>query len=267
MPQRVANIAVEVPLARSGATDAGATSAGSRGARSNGKAKREGRRFSPYKKVAPGPATLLSEKVDGLELNGPISSRTRQKREKRTFVEPAAADAAKDARDASSMPGCSGDPVERQKAKEDKFRKRLAREQTSWWDSAQLAVAEGAGRTNSSLGDVSRAAHAGSLRTLARGRNNARAEVRAVDAWRDNAMDEFVNGGPIQPPAPPPAEPKELPPAEINYSPGHFDRRYNRKTRAAPLPPLRMTTATTRASASTQREAQNLANRKKVFGS
>lgn len=248
--------------------------------RSSRAADRKARRFSPYgnnsaksvpdattSAVVPGPATRLAEQVDGLGLAGPVSSRTRTQRLKgfqeqrgdgpspdeaprdvpvptRTRIggwssAPATVGAAGSSSD--PMPALGGGPMARQQQKEDRWRSKLERQRTSWWDSASIGVAQGMEeggqqpeQQHASLAALSRANSQGQLRTLARGRNHARAEARNIDAWRDAAVDGFLER------RPPHQETVEEqadaePESATNFSPGHFDRHY----RARPLKPLK----------------------------
>ena len=158
-----------------------------------------------------------------------------------------------------------GDPVERQRQREEKWKQRLSKQTTSWWDSASLAIQEGAQRADDKIHGASKAIARtnGSLRTLARGRNHAKAECAKVDAWRDEAVANFL-GGEAGPSGTTAEDNEPLPEVDEHYSPGHFDRRYKAQQRKK-LPPLRRSTLMRAAAAAHEREAQNLANRARVF--
>jgi hypothetical protein len=252
--------------------DGGPTSGPMRsGAKSSGKKKREKprARFSPYKKPTaaptpgPGPATLMSE----MEL-GPISARTRAKRAHWTTLPPPPVPAAAQQPtpvSAAGDPGTSGGsgPLERQVAKEDRWRQKLDR-QATWWDSAALAITEKARTAELHLGEASRAAaksaRDSSLRTLLRARNHAKADVKEVEQWRNAAMDKFLGNEKV-PAAAPPAPPQRPEPP----SPDHFERLYGPRRS---LPPLRMATrgrVADGAAAARERETRNAATRAAVF--
>ena len=244
--------------------------------KSSGRSKRD--RFSPYKATSssrrkesnpgPGPATLLSE----MDLSGPISSRTRSRQ--RGFPAPLpSVKPPRSARQSDGAPGPSSSrsrsapapqqsgPIERQKAKEDEWRSRLAK-QASWWDSAAVAIKQTATMADIHMGEASRAYRKSdsSLRNLMRGRNHAAADMKGVEKWKDQAIDEFVGRDPA-------VREAEPPPPHIVPSPNHFDRLYGVPRK--PLPSLRLE-ARTRLNADSQasqaREVATLEARSKAFG-
>ena len=166
-------------------------------------------------------------------------------------------------------------PLARQEQKEAEWKAKLAREKTSWWDAAALAVTDGTvsgsadPARSSSLRDASsssapatlhESASQVALRTLARGRNHARADMKSVEQWRREAVDKFLG----ETPAPPSVKP--LPPTstEPEHSPGHFDRRYGRRQRLPPLGNRRSQLASASV-ASEARTRQTLSARQRAF--
>lgn len=233
----------------------------SKGRQNSGKAPkssngRGNRRFSPWKKqaVPPGPATQLINDIEHLGIEGPISSRTRNRKKPADFSVPLP-DSSSSTLNASSsteptMIGMGG-PIERQNAREERFHARLEKQQTSWWDSAALAVAEKAQRTDMALVAATAAAQqtqgtlhasrpfANDRALLARGRNHARAEIARVDKWRDDAFATFLDERRAATPMP--VVPEQLPSEPKSFSPGHFDRLYGKKPLVGKkiLPPVR----------------------------
>ena len=305
MPRKVANLEVEVPSKHRhrlapDLDNPEEEPQNSGGPKSSGKApkkssaNRKSKRFSPYKStkstaaVPPGPATLLSDAVDGLGLDStaPISSRTRQR--KRLGFPKSLPPSAASTRRASAPADMAGvvaaaagvGPIARQALKEEKFRQKLnGKAKMSWWDSAAAGVANqpvlaGVQRIDEKLGEVNRVAlgHRGatsSLQTLARGRNHARQDVNEIEKKREEMVGDFL--GDRESGAGSSKDPYAmLPPAEANYSPDHFARRYKKGGSAQqqqsdelpPLKPLRKRSS----SLGGGRDAANAAARARVFG-
>ena len=147
------------------------------------------------------------------------------------------------------------------KPRRTKWRSRLAK-QASWWDSAAVAIKQTATMADIHMGEASRAYRKSdsSLRNLMRGRNHAAADMKGVEKWKDQAIDEFVGRDPA-------VREAEPPPPHIVPSPNHFDRLYGVPRK--PLPSLRLE-ARTRLNADSQasqaREVATLEARSKAFG-
>jgi hypothetical protein len=151
-------------------------------------------------------------------------------------------------------------PIERQLVKEEEWKRRLARDKTSWWDTAAMGVATG--RLTDTPPDSVASQSEGKLRTLARGRNHARIELGHVQEWREAAFDSFLGGG-----AGSSSEPKQAHKPIPQYSPGHFDRKYGgRGNRLPPLSRAQQKNVAKQVGAATSRETRNVEARKAVFG-
>lgn len=324
MPRPVVQMSVEVPavsnqrrrVSFNAEDDETAQDSAGRQAsamRSSSRERRSTRRYSPYQRqedaVPAAPTTLgLSGPMElMLNIDGPISSRTRRQRSgfkgmrkgeaaamavvataSADGLAPVIAPVAPPTSGARSEPAASSSssnpfaavgfplnasagpmvgPLLRQQEKEDKWRQKLQR-QSTWWDQANLALEEAcrktrdaARRADSHLDEAVREAEKahldgkGALRTLMRGRNHAKAEVRKVDAWREEQFDKFLGAGTSRDPAP------EAPPKHSAPSPNHFERRYSTRR---PLPPIKRATRdriASQADASRSREAKNNAAR------
>ena len=177
------------------------------------------------------------------------------------------------------MPSALGGPLERQQAKEEKWKSRLSRNQTSWWDSAALAITERAAKADIAMVAAAAAAKRGNAevhsartmaedqRVLARGRNHARAEIARVEKWRDDAFAGFLGEKRPEPPTLGYAE--QMPSEEKSFSPGHFDRLYGGGKKRA-LPPVRSRVSHSADAAGASggknlREMVNRSNRARVF--
>ena len=264
MPRRVVELEVEVV--------GGATSGGP--IHSSGR--RSSRRKSPYA-ACPPPTVGPSVPLGGMTIgSGPPSSSTRSRLSGKhaTFdsLEPMSG------APLSGGPLSSG-PLSRQLRKEAKWKAKLAREHTTWWDVAAM------GRDGLTVGDPSSARAEGdptaiapcppaaglvesashsSLCTLARGRNHARADIASVEQWRNRAVDRFLgSSGEAQMASDTP--PPLVPTSSALHSPGHFTRKYGGR-RGLKLPPLGSRSQVGRSQDGTlQREAFNAAMRARVF--
>jgi len=212
--------------------------------------------FSPSKYVPAGPPTTgLSAELEGMAVGSVTRARAR------AMVDNSFGVAA----------------IERQKQKEEKWKARLTKEKSTWWDAAALGakvtaqdvekpfqgsrvVIDRALRRTATATDES-------LLTLALGRNHAKHDVREVAEWKDAAMDAFLGTKP-----PPPPKFRDTPSSSSSapLSPGHLDRKYGRARGA--LPPISVSTnlerkarLTQAASAAELRSRQTAAAREAVF--
>ena len=107
------------------------------------------------------------------------------------------------------------------------------------------------------------------MRNLVRGRNHARADMCAVQEWKDQAVDSFLGRSPVvrQSKRHEPGLGGPRDDGVPRHSPGHFERKYGRRTTSSvskALPPLRQAHSKL-ADAAQQREARNAEARKNVF--
>ena len=161
--------------------------------------------------------------------------------------------------------GSDDGPIARQQQREDTWRKKLSRS-TTWWDSASAALGDVAAKADIHLGKATRAqaASEGSLRTLVRGRNHAKAELRSLDSWRDDQIDQFLHGG--RGSSSRRNESVQQLTLSSQLSPNHFERRYGARRHA--LPPLSVQARDTLARSSAmarQREERNTQARANAF--
>jgi len=283
MPRRVVELS---QLETAGEVAAGATSGGAIRSSKRSAVKRK----SPYARpvVAPGPPTTgLSGAMGALAVDVGLgstweqglrsSSRRKQLQTPRGF---------------GDSLGSLGGPLSRQSAKEAEWKAKLARDQTtSWWDMAKMnvgpsgledpavafaKVASDAGAAPASAPPAALVASdsKAALKTLARGRNHARADMASVNQWRDSAIDSFLSGGPSgasssrgtrgTPPVPSMLAPVTSSVPE--HSPGHMERKYgNRRARLPPLSGRQRSQLAEASDASRQREAANVVERHRVF--
>ena len=80
-------------------------------------------------------------------------------------------------------------PIARQKAKEEKWKQKLAGKQTLWDMSSQLLADVGTADDGGAPGASSE------LWTLVRGRVEAQAQLKSISGWRSSAMDDFLENG------------------------------------------------------------------------
>lgn len=120
-------------------------------------------------------------------------------------------------------------PLTRQRTKEGVWKERLARTKSSWWDAAAIGIVDGRCNVDRALNRSSAFADH-SLITLAKGRMHGQADVKAVNAWRDEALDSFMGA------TPKPTKPLPRVLSEPQFSPGHFHRKYCTRGTLPPLP-------------------------------
>ena len=145
-------------------------------------------------------------------------------------------------------------PVLRQAAKEAEFKQKgqRAEDRASWWKVA-------------SMKDPAQAVADPSTLNLARGRIHARADLASVEQWRLDACEAFLKGHHEASSAVRRSPPRSVITALPEHSPGYYDRRYGGR---APMPPLRSRTravVAARSGASSAREAETVAMRRRVF--
>ena len=196
---------------------------------------------------------------------GPISARTRK--HMAGFKSRPPQTSAAGSNGSAEGEGSGGGPIARQKQKEDKWRQKLQNQDASWWTCANVAIAQEFSSRRQKADSLMETASlaklqsSSALRTLARGRAHAKAELSSISAWRDSAIDSFVGAPASDTPSVEPG----LPPKPDAPSPGHFSRRYSK---AKPLPPLKLTTRSklgSNAAAARDREARTHAARAAAF--
>lgn len=227
------------------------------------------RRKSPYHRPFPSgpPSTgVLCDTMEAMEVSTRSGLRSSTRRNS-----------------SDAMPRFGG-PLSRQLAKEAEWKAKLAGERQSWWGVAAMgldpammidpaaagaALDAAAAPTGKGAGMVESASQA-ALRTLARGRNHARADIASVEQWRRAAVDQFLSGGKAGAAPAPPVQPSPLVPASAvmpTRSPGHFERKYGNRGRLPSLSARQRSRLRVSADASHVREEQNAAMRRRVFTS
>ena len=233
---------------------------------------RAGRRKSPYGQESHKRTPGLSGPVAGMSISL-VSPTGLRSTTGRVLASPSASRSA--TRRVSEVARVmSKGPIARQEDKEKQWKEKLLRQQTSWWDAARMAHDAGETRcvgSNEHKGPVLKdgqpgsTAEAGSeayLRTLARGRNHARADVASLEEWRSAMCDDFLGIRPEQNP-----KPKLLLPvsSELQHSPGHYHRRYGNRSQLQPLARQQKMIIASAHCKRSWREAQNLAARRTAF--